>query len=204
MFITIEGPDGAGKSTQVNNIAKYFEDRGYSVVRTREPGGTVISEKLREIVLDPENTEMSDVAETMIYAAARAQHVAEKIAPALSRGEVVICDRFIDSSIAYQGYGRELGEKVREVNLIAVNGTMPDVTFFLDLDPAIGIERISANREGADRLEQEAMDFHYKIYEGFKEIAQREPERFIVIDASRSVDEIKADIYAKLDEITKR
>ena len=204
LFITIEGPDGSGKSTQVENIVKYFEDKGRTVVRTREPGGTPISEKLREILLDPENSEMSAVTEMMIYAAARAQHVSEKIRPAIEHGEIVVCDRFMDSSIAYQGYGRGLGSVVRDVNMIAVEGLLPDITFFMDIDPAVGRERIARNRGVEDRLEREAMDFHYRLYDGFKAICAAEPERVVRIDADRSVEEIRNDIYAKLDELIEK
>lgn len=199
IFITLEGPDGAGKTTQIENIRRYFEEKGKSVILTREPGGTKISEKLREIVLDRGNGEMADTTEMMIYAAARAQHVAEKIAPALSRGEMVICDRFMDSSIAYQGYGRSLGEQVRIVNEYAIAGIEPDVTFFMDIDPAVGRARIG--RDVQDRLEREKMEFHYKVYEGYKAIWKRNPERVIRIDADRPVDEIRDEIYGHLDEI---
>ena len=201
LFITIEGPDGAGKTTQIDNIERYFAERGRTVVRTREPGGTSIGEKLRAVLLDPANTEMSPITEMLIYAAARAQHVAEKIRPAIDRGDVVICDRFMDSSIAYQGYGRGLGECVRDVNLIAVDGVLPDITFLMDLDPAKGLARIAANRGTEDRLEREALDFHYRIYEGFLALCDEPGTAMVRIDADRTVEEIKADIYAKLDEI---
>lgn len=202
LFITFEGPDGAGKTTQIQNIDKYFEEKGKSVVISREPGGTKISEKLRELVLDKDNVEMADTTEMLIYAAARAQHVAEKIAPALERGEMVICDRFVDSSIAYQGFGRSLGSQVAEVNEYAIAGCKPDITFFMDLDPAIGRSRIG--KDVQDRLEREKMDFHYKVYEGYKTIWKEHPERVIRIDANRSVEEIRDEIFAHLDAICER
>lgn len=202
LFITFEGPDGAGKTTQIENIDRYFKEKGKSVVISREPGGTRISEKLRELVLDKENVEMNDTTEMLIYAAARAQHVAEKIKPALERGEMVICDRFVDSSIAYQGFGRSLGDQVEEVNEYAIMGCKPDITFFMDIDPAIGRSRIG--KDVQDRLEREKMDFHYKVYEGYQTICRNHPERVIRIDADRPIDVIRDEIYAHLDEICKR
>lgn len=199
IFITLEGPDGAGKTTQMENLRRYFIDRNKQVVLTREPGGTPISEKLREILLDKANSEMADTTEMMIYAAARAQHVAEKIAPALERGEMVICDRFMDSSVAYQGYGRNLGDAVRVVNSYAVSGIEPDVTFFLDLDPAVGRARIG--KDVQDRLEQEKMEFHYRVYEGYRAIWKANPERVIRIDAAREEAEVRADIFTHMDAI---
>ncbi|MBQ6622106.1 MAG: dTMP kinase [Mogibacterium sp.] len=199
LFITLEGPDGAGKTTQIGYIRKYLEDRNASVVLSREPGGTKISEKLREIVLDKDNGEMADTTEMMIYAAARAQHVAEKIRPALERGEMVICDRFMDSSIAYQGYGRNLGDQVRIVNEYAIAGILPDITFFMDLDPAVGRARIG--KDVQDRLEREKMEFHYKVYEGYRAIWQAEPDRVIRIDADRPEEEVWAEIRGHLDRI---
>ena len=198
LFITLEGGDGAGKSTQIRNIKRFFDEKGLLVVHTREPGGTVISEKLREILLDNSNTEMSDVTEMMIYAAARAQHVREFILPALERGKIVICDRFVDSSVAYQAYGRELGEMVSTVNSYATGGLSPDITFWLDIDPAAGRARAAKAGE-LDRLEQEKLDFHYRVYEGYRKIAEQEPERVKRIDASDTVDNIRDNIYGYLD-----
>ena len=203
IFITLEGGDGAGKSTQAKNIEKFFSEKNYVVMHTREPGGTRISEKLRDILLDKENAEMDAVTEMFIYAASRAQHVRERILPALERGEVVICDRFTDSSIAYQGYGRKLGSAVAEVNEKATGGLKPDITFWLDIDPAAGRER--AGRAGSlDRLELEELDFHYRLYEGYKALAEAEPERIKRIDASGTPEEICADIYAHLEELCGR
>ncbi len=203
LFISVEGSDGSGKSTQLENIKKYYENKGVTILATREPGGTKISEKLRTILLDKANTEMSPVTEMMIYAASRAQLVEEVIKPALERGEVVICDRFIDSSIAYQGYGRGLGDMVESVNLYAVGGVMPDLTIFLDLDPELGRQRVKSRygQEQMDRLEQEKMDFHYRVYEGYKALAKAYPDRIVSIDASRSIEEMRDDIYAKLDKL---
>ena len=200
LFITLEGGDGAGKSTQIRNIERFFDKKGLVVVHTREPGGTLISEKLREILLDSGNTEMSDVTEMMIYAASRAQHVREFIIPALERGDIVICDRFVDSSVVYQAYGRELGDMVSIVNSYATGGLTPDITFWLDIDPAAGRARAAKAGE-LDRLELEKLDFHYRVYEGYRKIAEREPERVKRIDASETVDAIRDNIYKYLDEL---
>ena len=144
IFISIEGSDGSGKSTQLSYIKEYFKYHNLDAVFTREPGGTAIGEKIRNIILDNENSEMFPLTEAMLYAAARAQHVRELIVPTLERGRHVVCDRFVDSSIAYQGYGRELGDCVGVINGFAVGGRMPDFTFFLDLDQAVGRGRISS------------------------------------------------------------
>lgn len=200
LFITLEGGDGAGKSTQIRNIERFFTERGLVVVHTREPGGTVISEKLREILLDNHNTEMADVTEMLIYAASRAQHVREFVIPALERGEIVICDRFVDSSVAYQAYGRQLGDMVSEVNRYATGGLRPDMTFWLDIDPAAG--RARAARAGElDRLELEKLDFHYRVYEGYRSIAEQEPDRVRRINAADTVDNICSCIYECLEEL---
>ena len=199
LFITLEGPDGAGKTTQIDNIVEYFRSTGRNVICSREPGGTKISEKLREIVLDKANGEMAHTTEMLIYAAARAQHVAEKIGPALDAGAIVVCDRFMDSSIAYQGYGRDLGDQVRIVNTYAINGIEPDVTFFMDIDPAKGRARIG--KDVQDRLESEKLEFLYKVYEGYNAIQKAEPGRVVRIDADRDVDEVKADIISNLDRL---
>ena len=200
LFITLEGGDGAGKSTQIRNIERFFTEKGLVVVHTREPGGTPISEKLRDILLDNHNTEMSPVTEMLIYAASRAQHVREFVIPSLERGEIVICDRFVDSSVAYQAYGRELGDMVAEVNRHATGGLRPDITFWLDIDPAAG--RARAARAGElDRLEMEKLDFHYRVYEGYKKIAEQEPDRVRRIDASDTVENICSSIYACLEEL---
>lgn len=196
LFISIEGPDGSGKSTQISLLRKYFEERGIDVVLTREPGGTPISEKIREIILDKNNKEMDAMTEALLYASSRAQHVAEVIKPALEAGKIVICDRFIDSSIAYQGYGRGLGDCVRVINEYAVRGCMPDVTFLLEMDPKIGKERISADDQ--DRLEQEKLEFHKKVFDGYMEI-EKKFDRIIGIDAARSIEEISADIIKHIE-----
>ncbi|MEY8369519.1 dTMP kinase [Anaerovoracaceae bacterium 42-11] len=199
LFITLEGPDGSGKSTQIEFLKAYFQERNLPCVFTREPGGTAIGEKLRNIILDKENQEMCDMAEALLYAAARAQHVQQLIRPALEAGKIVVCDRFIDSSIAYQGYGRNLGDVVRIINELAVDGCMPDVTFLMELSPEIGKSRISEDNQ--DRLEQEKLEFHDKVYAGYKEIAKFYPSRFVEIDAGREKEIIRDIMFSHLDKI---
>lgn len=199
LFISIEGPDGSGKSTQLNNIKTFFEKKGIETVFTREPGGTPIGEKIRELLLDNSNKEMDSMTEAMLYAAARAQHVAQVIKPAIAAGKVVVCDRFVDSSIAYQGFGRQLGESVEIINSYAVAGCMPDLTILLKLDPSVGKHRIESRTQ--DRLELEKDAFHRAVFEGYLELEKIWPERIVGLDASRSIGEIREDIYKKLEEI---
>jgi dTMP kinase len=198
-FISIEGPDGAGKSTQIKNIIKYFSEKSIDIVFTREPGGTDIGEKIREIILDKENVAMCDMTEALLYAASRAQHVHEKIRPNLDKGRIVLCDRYVDSSIAYQGYGRELGEPVKVINDYAIAGLKPDVTILLLLNPEEGRGRISNTEK--DRLEIEKADFHQRVYDGYIEISKKESNRFHMVDASKDIESVKNDIYKILDKI---
>ena len=200
LFISIEGPDGSGKSTQIENIKKFFEDKNIEIVFTREPGGTAIGERIREIILDNSFKEMDPMTEAMLYAASRAQHVAQVIGPALEAGKVVVCDRFVDSSLAYQGFGRELGDAVEVINSYAIGPYMPDVTFLMKLDPNEGKHRIQENRDTQDRLEHEKLAFHRKVYKGYLELEKRYPDRILGIDASRGIDEIRDEIYKKLEE----
>jgi len=203
IFISIEGPDGSGKSTQIENIKKYFEAKNFEMVFTREPGGTAIGERIREIILDNNCKEMDYMTEAMLYAASRAQHVSQVIRPAIEEGKIVICDRFVDSSLAYQGFGRKLGEAVTIINGYAVRDCLPDVTFLLKLDPSIGMHRIEDNRSEQDRLEQEKQEFHKAVYEGYLSLEKKYAHRILGIDASRSIESIRDDIYKKLDEILK-
>lgn len=201
LFISIEGPDGSGKSTQLNNIKKFFQEKGIETIFTREPGGTIIGERIREILLDKCHAEMDSMTEAMLYAAARAQHVAQVIKPALAEGKVVVCDRFVDSSIAYQGFGRKLGDSVEIINSYAVASCMPDLTILMVLDPSIGKTRIG-NRE-KDRLELEKDAFHRDVFEGYLSLKEKYPDRIFGIDASRTIEDIKCDIYKKLEEMLK-
>ncbi|MBR0127127.1 MAG: dTMP kinase [Firmicutes bacterium] len=192
LFITFEGGDGSGKSTQIEKLKDYLEGKGFHVVLTREPGGTKISEDIREIILDSRNTEMSDMTETLLYAAARAQLVEQVIRPAVERGDMVICDRFVDSSMAYQAYGRGLGDIVWDINKNAVGDYMPDLTILLRLDPEAGMGRISGRKQ--DRIELSSSDFHRRVYEGYLALEKRFPDRIKGIDASRGIEEISEEI----------
>ena len=198
-FITFEGGDGSGKSTQISILRECLIEKGYDVILTREPGGTDISEKIRELILDPENGEMEDITEAYLYAAARAQLVRQLIKPALEEGKVVICDRFVDSSIAYQGFGRGLGDAVGVINTYAVDDCMPDLTILLKLDPERGSSRI-AGREH-DRIEQASDDFHRKVYEGYLKLEEKYPDRILGVDASGTIQEIADEISRRVDEI---
>lgn len=197
LFITFEGPDGSGKTTQIQKLSVFLKEKGYDTLLTREPGGTVIGEKIRNIILDCDHKEMNPIAEAMLYAASRAQHVAEVIIPALKEGRTVICDRFMDSSIAYQGYGRKLGDKVRIINEIAVAGLVPDLTFLLVVDPGEGKRRISCGN--LDRLESEKIDYHIDVFNGYMELARKNSERIIVIDGTGEIDEISRIITGKVE-----
>lgn len=198
-FITFEGGDGSGKSTQIDILRDRLEKRGYDVILTREPGGTRISEMIRDIILDKNNDEMDYMTEAMLYAAARAQLVKQVIEPALKDKKIVICDRFVDSSIAYQAYGRGLGDSVGIINSFAVGGCLPDVTFFLRVDPSIGSSRISSRER--DRIEQEPDEFHKKVYNGYMELEEKFPDRIVGINASRSIEEIAAEIAYRVDNM---
>ncbi|HHW32050.1 MAG TPA: dTMP kinase [Clostridiaceae bacterium] len=201
LFITIEGMDGSGKTTQIEKIKEYFQQKGYEPVLTREPGGTKISEKIRNIILDESNTGMSPVTEMLLYASARAQLVFEVIKPALNQGKVVICDRFIDSSYAYQGYGRGIDLKfIENVNEPALDNVMPDITFFFDIEPKLALaRRISAT--GADRIEKEKLEFHERVYKGYKDRAALFPHRIKIINANRSIEEISEEVRFWLNKV---
>ncbi|MCK4537606.1 MAG: dTMP kinase [Candidatus Krumholzibacteria bacterium] len=195
-FMTFEGIEGSGKSTVARLVADELEKAGIDVLLTREPGGTRISEAIRAILLDPDRAEISARAELLMYLASRAQLVDEVISPALREGRIVICDRFMDASVAYQGWARGLGENVVEhFNSFTVGGSVPDVTFLFDLSVEAGFSRGPEKREAdgvqiKDRLEREARSFHEKVREGYLRIAGREPGRFVVIDAALSLSEV--------------
>lgn len=198
-FISFEGPDGAGKSTVLKEILeKVGQEIKPQYIVTREPGGSKIAEKIRKIILDPENKQMADRTEALLYAASRSQLVEEVIKPALEAGKLVLSDRFIDSSLAYQGVGRSLGiDNVYEINKFATDGIMPDLTLFFDLDPEIGLQRIKLERpDHEDRLEQEKINFHYKVYNGYQEINQKYANRIAVINANQELDQVVEDAIA--------
>lgn len=199
LFISIEGTDGAGKSTQIELLKKYITEKGRDVIVTREPGGTPISEKIREIILDNNNSEMSDITEALLYAASRAQHVNEKIKPALMQGKIIICDRFVDSSIAYQSAARGLSKEVIEnINKYAIDGIMPDITLYFDITPEEGIKR-KKNMHTLDRIEQEKEDFHRKVYEGYQLLVKMYPERIKRIDASKDIYDVHNQVLKYID-----
>lgn len=192
-FVTIEGSDGCGKSTQAKRLAEELALLGHRVIHTREPGGCRISERIRGIVLDAREEGMSNLCEALLFAAARAQHVHEVIRPALLRGDVVVCDRFVDSSMVYQGAGRGLGDVVEQINRVAVDGCTPDLTLLLDIDPALAMaRRVAAERP--DRIEKERDTFVQKVYRAYRALAEQDPQRFRLIDASGSPDEVFARI----------
>lgn len=192
IFITMEGPEGAGKTTIIHMLGKALQQEGYQVLLTREPGGIPISEQIREVILNKDNTAMDSRTEALLYAAARRQHLVEKVMPALEKGSIVLCDRFIDSSLAYQGYARGLDiEEVYNINKFAIGDMMPDATFFFDIKPEEGLRRIQSNGDREiNRLDLEALEFHEKVYEGYQVTINRWKDRFIIIDADRTIEEV--------------
>ncbi len=202
LFITLEGGDGTGKSTQAALIGDWFTAKGREIVFTREPGGTDLGNELREIVLHSRG-HIAPRAEALLYAADRAHHIATVVRPALERGAVVIQDRYLDSSVAYQGAGRVLDpDEVRHVSMWATEGLVPDVTVVLDLDPAIGRDRLDAANKQFDRLEAEALEFHTRVRDAYLTMAAAEPERFLVVDATLDRDTIRNAIIARLGELS--
>ncbi len=198
VFITMEGPDGAGKSTQIELLSQYLQTRGYDVVLTREPGGTDISEAIREVILNKEYTKMGHMTELLLYAAARAQLVEEVIKPALLSGKAVICDRFVDSSAVYQGLGRELGvDKVYGINEYALAGISPDLTIFIDLEAEEGLKRKKDQSE-LDRMEMESLAFHQRVVEGYRQLAKLDPERIFKVDGSLPIEDISTLIITEV------
>lgn len=201
LFITLEGVEGCGKTTQITRLADYLRGKGREVVCTREPGGTPVAEKIRALLLDPAHKEISPTTELLLYEAARAQHVDELIRPALDAGKVVVCDRFADSTTAYQGAGRGLSaEAVTPLHALATGGLWPDLTVVLDLAAEEGLRR--AGHVGpSDRLEQEPLEFHERVRAGFLEIAEREPYRVKIVDATQSPDEVAQAIQALVEPL---
>ncbi|MEH6946510.1 dTMP kinase [Bacillus sp. JJ634] len=189
-FITLEGPEGAGKTTILQLLGAALEKEGHRVVVTREPGGIPIAEQIREVILNKENTAMDSRTEALLYAAARRQHLVERIIPALEQGMIVLCDRFIDSSLAYQGYARGLEiEEIYSINTFAIADVMPDITLYFDIEPDEGLKRIQANNHReVNRLDLETIDFHKKVREGYQLVMNRWKERFVLIDASQSLE----------------
>lgn len=203
LFIVMEGPDGSGKTTQINLLEQYLKEAGYECLITREPGGTVIGEEVRELILNPEYKEMSPVTEMLLYAASRAQLVHEVIGPALEAGRIVISERFVDSSIVYQGIARNLGiSTVAAVNAPGIGIYRPDGIFFIDLSEAEGIRR-KKNQKKLDRMEQESIDFHHLVSEGYRKVLAERPE-VIKIDGGKDIDVIQKKIRNHVDELLKK
>ncbi len=200
LFITFEGGEGAGKTTILNQVYEELTGRGIEVIKTREPGGIRISEKIRDIIHDPLHLEMEERTEALLYAAARRQHLVEKVFPALKKGKIVLCDRFVDSSLVYQGYARGIGvDEVFAINQFVIQDCMPDITLFFDIDPKKGLERISANAEREkNRLDLETVEFHEKVYEGYQLIKSRFPDRFQTVDADRSREAVYEDVLERI------
>lgn len=197
-FIAFEGGEGAGKSTQEQLLAEHLTAAGHEVVRTREPGGTPAAEAMRNIVLSPQYLGLDARSEALLFAAARGEHVARVIRPALDRGAVVVCDRYLDSSVAYQGYGRDLGAgKVRDLSMWATNNLLPDLTIVLDIDPLLGLTRIT----NPDRLEAEPIEYHARVRAAFLAIAGADSERYLVLDATLPKGEIAAVIAGRVDRL---
>lgn len=212
-FITFEGIDGSGKSTQVSTLAALLEKRGVDVISTREPGGSPVAERIRGILLDPDMEEMAWATEVMLYLASRAEHVEHVVRPALESGSVVLCDRFLDSTLAYQAYGRESGGSeidaalgtIRRANQLGTGGIGPELTFLLDLEPEKGLDRVRDAGRPPDRLEGGGIDFLRRVREGFLALAAAEPERVVVIDAAGTIEEIAGVIEARaLEHLTKK
>ncbi len=204
IFITFEGVEGSGKSTQARALAESLRARGLEVTLTREPGGTALGERLREILLDLGERGMLPEAELFLYMASRAEHVAGVIEPALERGEIVIADRFGDASVAYQGGGRELGtDLVESLNQVATRGVKPDVTFLLDLEPGAGLARLSHRGGGRDRIESEELAFHERVRDAYCRAAERDQSRFTVIDGSAPPERVAASVLARIERLLK-
>lgn len=193
LFIVIEGLDGCGKSTVATNVVKKLSEMGHEVVHTREPGGIDIAEQIRNVILDPKNTAMDGKTEALLYAASRRQHLVEKVIPAINEGKIVICERFVFSSLAYQGNARGLGiDEVYEINKFAIGDMMPDITIYLDIDEKVGLSRVES-RGNKDRLDAESIDFHHKVAEGFRIINEKFKDSIKKVDASNDVDTVLND-----------
>lgn len=196
MFITFEGPEGSGKTSVIKNVYDYLTKRGYEIILTREPGGTPIAEEIRNVILDKKNTNLDARAEALLYAASRRQHLVEKVWPALKEGKIVLCDRFLDSSLAYQGGARGIGvEEILNINLFATEGFYPDLTFLLDIEPSLGLKRIALNKNReVNRLDLEKIEFHNKVRQTFLDLAKKYEDRYVIIDASKPLAEVNKNV----------
>lgn len=201
-FITFEGTDGAGKTTQIQHLSAELRQAGYDICLTREPGGAPISEQIRDMLLNPDHSEMAATTELLLYAASRAQHVSEVIKPALEAGKIVISSRFADAMVVYQGYGRGLDlERINRLNRIATDGVTPDVTLVLDLPVEIGLQRVRKRRGGLDRLEREKIEFHQRLRDGYRALAEQEPQRIKIIDAQTSPKQVYTQIRGAVQPV---
>ena len=205
-FISFEGGEGAGKTTVLHSIIPKLEQQGYEVIATREPGGIEIAEKIRSVILDPSHVEMDERTEALLYAAARRQHLVEKVFPALEQGKIVLCDRFIDSSLAYQGYARGLGmEKVYAMNQFAIENCLPQLTLFFDIAPKTGLERIRVNKDREkNRLDLENLKFHEKVYEGYQLLVEKFPDRIRTICADEEIDVVTKKAFDQIISIVNK
>lgn len=202
IFITLEGPDGSGKTTITNKLKDYFKDNK-EVIMTREPGGTKIGEDIREIILDDKNKDLCDETEALLYAASRAQHIGEVIEPALESGKIIISDRYLLSSLAYQGVGRGLGvDRVYDINDFGLREVYPDLILFFHIDPEETLKR-KTSEDGGDRLEQAGTEFHKKVYEGYMDLIEKYPKNVVMIDASKSVEEVATETIKAIEELLK-
>lgn len=198
-FITFEGPEGSGKTTVIDSVYRKLSETR-EVIKTREPGGIPISEKIREILLDKGN-DMDGRTEALLFAASRRQHLVERVIPALETGKIVLCDRFIDSSLAYQGIAREIGfQDIMTINQFAIGGYMPNLTIYLKLEPEVGLKRISDNKREDNRLDQETIGFHNKVVSGYNELSTLYPERIKVVDADQGIEKVVSDTLTIIED----
>jgi dTMP kinase len=199
IFISFEGGEGSGKTTIIDLLYRDLLEQGYQVLKTREPGGSKISEEIRKVILNIDYKEMDFRTEALLYAASRRQHLVEKIVPALKAGKIVLCDRYLDASLAYQGHARGLGiDEIYRLNEYATEGILPNVTFYVDLNPEIGLNRIRTAGRAMDRLDLEVSSFHNLVREGYLMVAKRFPERICIIDGNRNIEEIHQDIKTRI------
>ncbi len=204
IFITFEGTEGSGKTTVVHKIENKLLEMNYKVITTREPGGSKIAEEIRNIILDVDNVKMDGITEALLYAASRRQHLVEKVLPYLENGYIVLCDRYIDSSLAYQGYARGLGiEEIYQVNQFATNGLLPDLTIYIDVKPEIGLNRIKNNSREQNRLDLEKLEFHHRVYEGYNIISKKFANRFAIVDGNQLSDKVFQDSLQYIENLIK-
>lgn len=201
LFVTFEGPDGSGKSTQIQNLSEYLSKRGIEHIKTREPGGTEIGDKIRALLLSPEHSEMKNETEVLLYAASRAQHVREKIVPALQEGKIVLCDRFVDASVAYQAYGLQLEvHQIQEINRFGTGGLQPHRSYFLDLSPKLARQRM-LNRRDLDRIELKDTEYHERVRAAFLSIYKENPKRICMLDGEKEKQELFSEIMIDFNKI---